>query len=46
LISAIYTKQVHAAGLTGIPRPSMGRLDAEFADWRIGRFSLHAQLDG
>lgn len=44
MIGAIYTKQVHAAGLTGIPRPSMGRLDAEFADWRIGRFSLHAQL--
>ncbi len=44
LIGAAYTKQVHAAGLTGTPRPSMGRLDAEFADWRIGRFSHHAQL--
>jgi hypothetical protein len=44
LIGAAYTKQVHAVGLTGTPRPSMGRLDAEFADWRIGRFSHHAQL--
>lgn len=44
LIGAAYTKQVHAAGLTGTPRPSMGRLDAEFTDWRIGRLSHHAQL--
>ncbi|MGH3869996.1 MAG: hypothetical protein ACRDSR_00525 [Pseudonocardiaceae bacterium] len=44
LIGAAYTKQVHAAGLTRTPRPSMGRFDAEFADWRIGRFSHHAQL--
>ncbi|WNV84949.1 hypothetical protein [Umezawaea sp. Da 62-37] len=44
LIGAAYTKQVHAAGLAGAARPAMGRLDADFADWRIGRFSLHAQL--
>lgn len=44
LIGAAYTKQVQAAGLAGPARPAMGRLDAEFADWRIGRFSHHAQL--
>ncbi|MGH3913006.1 MAG: B12-binding domain-containing radical SAM protein [Pseudonocardiaceae bacterium] len=44
LIGAAYTKQVQAAGLAGAARPAMGRLDAEFADWRIGRFSHHAQL--
>ncbi len=44
LIGAAYTHQVHAAGLAGPARPAMGRLDAEFADWRIGRFSHHAQL--
>jgi hypothetical protein len=44
LIGAAYTRQVHAAGLTGAARPAMGRLDAAFADWRIGRFSHHAQL--
>lgn len=44
LVGAAYTRMVQAAGLAGQPRPSMGRLDAEFADWRIGRFSHHAQL--
>jgi len=44
LIGAAFTKQVQAAGLAGAARPAMGRLDAEFADWRIGRFSHHAQL--
>jgi hypothetical protein len=44
LIGAAYTKQMQAAGLAGPARPAMGRLDAEFADWRIGRFSHHAQL--
>ncbi|MBV9162080.1 MAG: radical SAM protein [Pseudonocardiales bacterium] len=44
LIGAAYTNQVHAAGLAGAPQPSMGRRDAEFADWRIGRLSHHAQL--
>ncbi|GAA3464366.1 hypothetical protein GCM10018963_63790 [Saccharothrix longispora] len=44
LIGAAYTKRVQAAGLTGAARPAMGRLDAEFADWRIGRFFHHARL--
>lgn len=44
LIGAAYTKQVEAAGLARAVRPAMGRLDADFADWRIGRFSHHAQL--
>ncbi|MEV0453804.1 B12-binding domain-containing radical SAM protein [Catellatospora methionotrophica] len=44
LIGAAYTKQVAQAGLAGAVRPSMGRVDAGFADWRIGRASHHAQL--
>jgi hypothetical protein len=44
LIGSAYTRQVQAAGLAGAPNPSMGRLDAGFADWRIGRCSHHAQL--
>lgn len=44
LVGAAYTKRVQAAGLAGPARPAMGRLDADFADWRIGRFSHHAQL--
>jgi len=44
LIDAAYTKRVQAAGLAGAPRPAMGRIDARFADWRIGRSSHHAQL--
>ncbi len=44
LTGAAYTKQVQAAGLTGRTRPSMGRVDARFADWRIGTLSHHAQL--
>lgn len=44
LIGAAYTRQVQAAGLAGQPRPSMGSFEAEFADWRIGRFSHHSQL--
>jgi hypothetical protein len=44
LIGAAYTKRVQAAGLAGMPRPAMGRVDADFADWRIGRLSHHAQL--
>ncbi|WP_203217876.1 B12-binding domain-containing radical SAM protein [Nocardia terpenica] len=43
LIGAAYTRAAHAAGLTGDPNPMMGRLDAHFADWRIGVFSGHAQ---
>jgi radical SAM superfamily enzyme YgiQ (UPF0313 family) len=44
LIGAAYTKQVRKAGLAGEVRPSMGRQDAEFADWRIGVCSRSAQL--
>jgi hypothetical protein len=44
LIGAAYTKRVQAVGLAGAPRPAMGRVDARFADWRIGRSSHHAQL--
>lgn len=44
LIGAAYTRQVQAAGLAGAPRPSMGRIDADYTDWRIGRASHHAQL--
>lgn len=44
LIGAAYTKQAQAAGLTGTVRPSMGRVDARFADWRIGVASEWAQL--
>jgi hypothetical protein len=44
LIGAAYTKEVAKAGLTGQQRPSMGRVDADFADWRIGRASHHAQM--
>lgn len=44
LIGAAYTRKVQAAGLTGAVRPSMGRVDARFADWRIGIASRWAQL--
>ncbi|MFI0742772.1 B12-binding domain-containing radical SAM protein [Streptomyces sp. NPDC021100] len=44
LIGAAYTKKVTKAGLSGKLRPSMGRQDAEFADWRIGLCSRWAQL--
>nr|WP_230203100.1 radical SAM protein [Parafrankia discariae] len=44
LLGAAYTRRVQAAGLARAVRPSMGRVDAEFADWRIGRCSHHAQL--
>lgn len=44
LIGAAYTKQAQKAGLTGEVRPSMGRQDARFADWRIGVLSNWAQL--
>jgi hypothetical protein len=44
LIGAAYTKQVQRAGLAGEVRPSMGRQDAQFADWRIGVCSQWAQL--
>ena len=44
LIGAAYTKQVQKAGLAGEVRPSMGRQDADFRDWRIGTCSRWAQL--
>src|SRR5450759_211972 len=44
LIGAAYTRQVRAAGLARAPRPSMGRLDSTYADWRIGAASERAQL--
>ena len=44
LIGAAYTRAAAAAGLTRRERPSMGRVDAEYADWRIGVCARHAQL--
>jgi radical SAM superfamily enzyme YgiQ (UPF0313 family) len=44
LIGAAYTRKVQAAGLAGAIRPSMGRVDARYADWRIGVASHWAQL--
>jgi len=44
LIGAAYTRKVQAAGLAGMVRPSMGRVDARFADWRIGVASHWAQM--
>ncbi|GAA4239772.1 hypothetical protein GCM10022254_61480 [Actinomadura meridiana] len=44
LIGAAYTRAAEAAGLTDAVRPSMGRVDARFADWRIGVLSRRAQL--
>jgi radical SAM superfamily enzyme YgiQ (UPF0313 family) len=44
LTGAAYTRKVQAAGLAGAIRPSMGRVDARFADWRIGVASHWAQL--
>ena len=43
LTGAAYTHKVQAAGLAGEARPSMGRVDARFADWRIGIASEWAQ---
>jgi len=44
LIGAAYTRKVASAGLTGRADPSMGRVQAEYADWRIGVLSGWAQL--
>lgn len=44
LLGSAYARRVAERGLAGAARPSLGRLDAEFADWRIGRCSFHAQL--
>ncbi|MCZ4096099.1 B12-binding domain-containing radical SAM protein [Streptomyces sp. H39-C1] len=43
LIGAAYTRKAQERGLTGSVRPSMGRVDARFADWRIGVASTWAQ---
>lgn len=43
LTGAAYTRKVQAAGLAGAEHPSMGRVDARFADWRIGVASGWAQ---
>ncbi|MGH3429827.1 MAG: hypothetical protein ACRDQZ_20035, partial [Mycobacteriales bacterium] len=44
LIGAAYTRRAEAAGLTGKADPSMGRVEARFADWRIGVLSRWSQL--
>ncbi|MGH3833361.1 MAG: hypothetical protein ACRDRS_23490 [Pseudonocardiaceae bacterium] len=44
LIGAAYTRRAEAAGLTGRADPSMGRVEARFADWRIGVLSRWSQL--
>ena len=44
LIGAAYTRKVEAIGLTGRADPSMGRVEAAYADWRIGVLSRWAQL--
>ncbi|MDT5026086.1 MAG: hypothetical protein QOE61_2512, partial [Micromonosporaceae bacterium] len=44
LIGAAYTRTATAAGLTRDERPAMGRVDTEYADWRIGVCARHAQL--
>ena len=44
LIGAAYTRKAEAAGLTGAADPSMGRVQARFADWRIGVAAHWAQL--
>ncbi|MDT0307296.1 radical SAM protein [Streptomyces sp. DSM 44917] len=43
LTGAAYTRTVQQAGLAGAQRPSMGRVDATYADWRIGVASDWAQ---
>lgn len=44
LIGAPYTRAVAARGLATRADPTMGRVEAHFADWRIGSCSRHAQL--
>lgn len=44
LTGAAYTRRVQQAGLARAPQPLMGRLDAAYADWRIGVAAHHAQL--
>jgi hypothetical protein len=44
LIGAPYTRAVQARDLAGQPDPTMGRVEAQFADWRIGTCSRRAQM--
>ncbi len=44
LIGAPYTRAVAARGLAGQADPLMGRVEARFADWRIGVCSRRAQM--
>jgi hypothetical protein len=44
LIGAAYTRKAEAAGLTGRADPSMGRVEARYADWRIGVLAHRSQL--
>jgi hypothetical protein len=44
LIGAPYTRAVQARGLAGHADPTMGRVEARFADWRIGACSRRAQM--
>lgn len=44
LTGSAYTRRVQQAGLARALQPLMGRLDADYADWRIGLAARHAQL--
>lgn len=44
LIGAPYTRAVQARRLAGPADPTMGRVEARFADWRIGVCSRRAQM--
>jgi hypothetical protein len=44
LTGAPYTRAVNAHGLAGPADPTMGRVEARFADWRIGICSRRAQM--
>ncbi|MEU8024226.1 radical SAM protein [Micromonospora haikouensis] len=44
LIGAAYTRRAEAARLTGAADPSMGRVEARYADWRIGVLAHRSQL--
>lgn len=44
LVGAPYTRAVQARGLAGRANPAMGRVEARFADSRIGACSRHAQM--
>ncbi|MFF5075066.1 B12-binding domain-containing radical SAM protein [Micromonospora olivasterospora] len=44
LIGSAYSRRAEAAGLTGQPDPAMGRVEARYADWRIGVLAYRSQL--